>query len=76
MIIISILAVTFIYFSSPRPAHAYLDPGSVSYVLQIVIAAIIGGLVAIKIFWTSIKLFLSRIFKRDKPARDPETKQD
>ena len=38
-------------------AYAYLDPGTGSYILQVLIAAIVGGLFAIKPFWTKIKSF-------------------
>lgn len=48
----------------PAPLYAYLDPGTGSYVLQIVLAAVLGGLFAIKLFWHRIKLFLMRIFSR------------
>lgn len=40
-------------------AFAYLDPGAGSYVIQVLIASIIGGLVSIKIFWQKIKKFFS-----------------
>jgi uncharacterized membrane protein len=48
----------------PLPLRAYLDPGTGSYILQIILAAILGGLFALKLFWHRIKLFLKRIFSR------------
>lgn len=47
-------------------AHAYLDPGTGSYVLQTVIAGILGGLFTLKIWWRRIAAFFSRIFKGQK----------
>jgi hypothetical protein len=44
----------------PNVAYAYLDPGTGSYVLQMIIAFVLGGLVAIKHFWKRI----ISIFKR------------
>ncbi|MEO6547252.1 MAG: hypothetical protein ABIN94_04610 [Ferruginibacter sp.] len=41
----------------------YLDPGSGSYLLQAIIAAVLGGLVFFKNFWTKVKSF----FVRPKP---------
>jgi hypothetical protein len=38
-------------------AYAYLDPGTGSYMLQVLIAAIVGGLFAIKPFFAKIKSF-------------------
>jgi hypothetical protein len=33
----------------------YLDPGSGSFLLQILLAALLGGALAIKIYWKKIK---------------------
>ena len=43
-----------------QPAYAYLDPGTINMVVQMVIGALVGGLVTIKIYWTRIMAFLSR----------------
>ncbi len=40
----------------------YLDPGSGSFILQIIIATLMGGLLAVKIYWGKIKAY----FKKDK----------
>ena len=36
------------------PAHAYVDPGTGSFVIQGIIAAIVGAGVALKMFWKRI----------------------
>lgn len=38
----------------PEPAYGYLDPGTGSFILQILIAALLGGLIAVKRFWVTI----------------------
>ncbi len=43
----------------PPSAHAYIDPGTGSYVLQIVIAGIAAGAFAIKMFWRRIRALFS-----------------
>ncbi len=48
--------------ASPGRAHAYLDPGTGSYLFQILIAALVGGLFAVKLFWGRIKLFFLGLF--------------
>jgi len=54
-------------------AQAYLDPGTGSYILQMVLAGLVGGLVAVKIFWRSIKLWLSGLFSgKAKKQNDDE----
>lgn len=48
------------------PAHAYIDPGTGSYVFQIVIAAAVGAAFSIKLFWRRITGFFTG-------KRPPET---
>lgn len=40
--------------------HAYLDPGSGSYLLQLLIAGALGGLVALRLYWSRIVGFFRR----------------
>ncbi|MCX7017044.1 MAG: hypothetical protein NTW86_31535 [Candidatus Sumerlaeota bacterium] len=53
----------------PPNAHAYLDLGTGSYILQLAAAAVLGALFALKLFWANVKSFVKvRIlgwFKRD-----------
>ena len=39
---------------SITPAHAYIDPGTGSYAFQLLVAAIVGGLFAVKGYWQRI----------------------
>jgi hypothetical protein len=39
----------------PPSTHAYIDPGTGSYILQIVIAGIAASVFALKMFWGKIK---------------------
>ena len=34
-----------------REAHAYLDPGAGSYIIQILLASLFGALLILKVFW-------------------------
>ena len=54
----------FFYWIFSSTAPGYLDPGTGSYVLQIILAALLGGLVAIKIFWARIRSFFANLFQR------------
>ncbi len=47
-----------------RQPPAYLDPGSGSYLLQLLIAGLLGGAFLIRIFWGRIKGFIVRLFSR------------
>jgi hypothetical protein len=48
----------------PYNAQAYLDPGTGSYIIQMVIAGLLGAAFAMKIFWARIKNFFNRVFSK------------
>lgn len=54
---------------------AYLDPGSGSYLLQLLLAALFGGLFAIRMSWGRIKAFFRRLAKREDDSTDETTKE-
>jgi hypothetical protein len=54
-----IMAGLFLFVFTPD-AHAYIDPGSGSFILQLIIASLVGITFAIKIFWTNIKSLFSK----------------
>ena len=63
------LILTFIFmvlFAAPYPALAYLDPGSVSYFVQMLVAVLAGVGFAVKVFWQNIKSLFSKFFSRGK----------
>ncbi len=43
-----------------RNAYAYIDPGTGSYLLQILIASVVSGLFFVKLWWAKIKAFVFR----------------
>ena len=48
--------------ASPN-VHAYIDPGTGSLIIQIVIASLVGAAFLIKGFWIQVKAFFSNLFK-------------
>jgi len=57
--------VVFAFFYLPFPQTTnghYLDPGSGSIIIQVVIALTVGGLFTVKLFWHRIKSFLRSLF--------------
>ena len=63
--LITLLGIFFLfYLSFYQNAHAYLDPGTGSYIFQLLVASLLGGLFAIKIFWTKIKMFFTKLFSK------------
>jgi len=53
-----------IYFILFQNLFGYLDPGTWSYALQILMMVFVGGIVAIKTFWQNIKVFFHNFFKK------------
>ncbi len=49
-----------------KPAHAYLDPGTGSYLIQILIGFAAGGAYLVKLFWRQITGFFKKIFSKKK----------
>lgn len=47
-IVVAVLAM-------PRDAHAYLDPGTGSMLIQGLIAAVLSAAFAVKLFWAKLK---------------------
>lgn len=64
----TMLAVLFalFYLMLPQKAYAYLDPGTGSYILQLIIASLLGASFAIKVFWKSIKTFFANFLSKGK----------
>ena len=53
-------------------AYGYLDPGTGSYILQLLIGSLLGGLFAIGLFWKRVIAFVKRVFRsqKDDAGRD------
>ena len=52
----------------------YIDPGSGSYLVQVIIAAVLGGLFYFKNLWLKIKSFFVR--SKKEPARENENDKE
>ncbi len=63
---LTLLAV-LVVLCLPLPVHAYIDPGTGSYVFQIIIAAFVAVSFMIKVYWHKIKAFFSRLFVKKSP---------
>lgn len=61
---IILLAVCFV--AMPTDAHAYLDPGTGSMIIQMIIGAIAAGLLTMKFYWHKITTFFK---DRKKPRQ-------
>ena len=48
------------------PAYAYLDLGTGSYFLQIIVATLLGAMYTIKHYWYKVKLFCINLLSKFK----------
>ncbi len=60
-VILAFCLVAVVAIVVPAPAHAYLDPGSASMIVQMIIGAVAGVGIAVKLYWHKIK----GVFDRD-----------
>ena len=50
----------------------YLDPGSGSYLLQLLIASVMGALLMLRVYWSRVKGFVLGLFGKSTPEEDDE----
>ena len=54
------------FFFLTTNAHAYLDPGTGSIILQAIVGAFAAFFTSIYIFWNKVKNFFKKIFNKNK----------
>jgi len=64
-LIVAAAFVAALLLLSPTTAHAYLDPGTGSYMVQMLIAGVLGAAFAVKMYWLRIKRFISGKFSKN-----------
>lgn len=72
-ILISLFILLFLGVSN---AYAYLDPGTGSLIVQVLIASAVSALFAIKIFWKRLTAFFRKVFHKETagPSEDGHEK--
>ena len=53
------------FFLFTSSAHAYLDPGTGSIILQAIVGAFAAFFSTLYIFWEKVKIFFRKVFKKD-----------
>jgi|AntAceMinimDraft_3_1070362.scaffolds.fasta_scaffold00311_8 hypothetical protein len=59
-----LFAAFFVVLFAASPAYAYLDPGTGSMMVQVLLAAVAAAGVSISIFWGRLRTFFHRVFGR------------
>ena len=54
---------------SERPAEAYIDPGTASYVFQVIAGAILGGVFLLRTYWSRVVTTVRSLVSRDAAGR-------
>ena len=54
-----------LWLIQPPEVYAYIDPGSGSFFLQMLVAGAMGFLFAAKVYWRKITSFVRQIFSKD-----------
>jgi hypothetical protein len=67
------LAVLF-WLARPAEAHAYIDPSTGSYLLQMLLAGLLAAAFAIRMFWRNLKEMGRRLFSGNR-AKDADDKR-
>lgn len=55
-----LLLLAVLLLATPTQLPAYVDPGSGSFFLQMLIAGLLGASMTVKTFWKQIKSYFSR----------------
>ena len=67
-ILVVTVGVALACLAIPAPAHAYLEPGTTTMFVQMIVGAIVGGLFAIKLYFKRLIGFFRRT---SEPAEEP-----
>ena len=66
--------VIVLCFGFPLSAHAYLDPGTGSYIFQLLIAGLVGVGFVVKLYWKRIRSFFTGGVSQDEETDAGEDK--
>ncbi len=55
--------IVLVAFFAVAPLHAYIDPGSASYVFQLVVGSALGALFVVRSYWGGLKTYIGRVLR-------------
>ena len=59
------LVIAFVLRSPLKDHQLYIDPGSGSFIFQLIIATLVGAIFVIKMYWKKIRSYINKILHRD-----------
>jgi hypothetical protein len=72
--IVAWLAVQLVGFSAA--AHAYLDPGTGSILVQSLLAGVAGAVAVVSVYWQRVKAFFVNLRKSSRDTQTSATSTD
>lgn len=70
LLLSAFLAAGFFFWIDTKQAHAYIDIGSASFILQVVVASFFGSLFTLKMFWRRVVDRVSRVVSMVKGSKE------
>lgn len=68
--VVGLGVVVLITVAFPQNAHAYLDPGSASYIFQVAVASVLAGLFFFKSFFRKVKSLFIKSKEKDESSSE------
>ena len=65
-----VLLSVFLLPLTSQDVHAYIDLGTGSIIIQVLIASLIGGLFLLKVYWGKVKAFIRNLFSKARRSDD------
>ena len=62
-------SVVLLLAISERTAEAYIDPGTASYVFQVLAGAVLGGVFLLRTYWSRVVTSVRSLVSRDSARR-------
>ena len=59
-----VILTIILILCSVSKAHAYIDPGTGSYIIQVMIGGLLGAAFALKVYWKKVKAYFSNLFSK------------
>jgi len=66
-------SASFVFFLFTTPVLAYLDPGTGNIIIQAILAFIATTITTLSFYWTKVKLFFLKFFKKEKIDKEKKT---
>ena len=61
--------IAALLIAATAPAHAYIDAGSGSYMIQMAMAGILAVVFSLKLYWQRLKLAVAKLFTRKNESK-------